>query len=137
MAAIIICSDFGAQKNKVSHCLYTPLHTNSTQKAPIYAHCHPENSPSQAFPFTVSLLSGAPRAPTSGPSAYAYCLLPFCPRLSCPQSHTDTHIKVPNILTHQLWLLPTHPAHSFQHSLPLVTFTFLSQISGTVPHTPK
>ena len=120
-----------------SHCLYTLLHTNSTQKAPVYFHCHPETFPSQPFPFTLFLLSGSPRASPSGPSAYAYCLLPFCPRLSCPQSHTYTHIKVPNILTHQLWPLPTHPTHSFQHSLPLFTFTFLSQISGTAPHTPK
>ena len=79
-----------------SHCLYTLLHTNSTQKAPIYVHCHPETSPSQPFPFTVSLLSGSPRASPSGPSAYAYCPLPFCLRLTCPQSHTHTHnIKHP------------------------------------------
>ena len=121
-----------------SHCLYTLLHTNSTQKAPVYFHCHPETFPSQPFPFTLFLLSGSPRASPSGPSAYAYCLLPFCPRLSCPQSHTYIHIKVRTFshtscgcsphIQHTLSSIPSLSSHSpSYHKLVALPHTHLSR----------
>ena len=119
-----------------SHCLYTLLHTNSTQKAAIYFHCHPETFPSQPFPFTVFLLSGSPRAPLSGPSAYTYCPLPFCPRLTCPQSHTHTHQG--SQYSHTLAVAAAHTSNTLFPEFPHSLHVHLSiTISVTAPRTPK
>ena len=48
-------------------------------------------SPHGHFPSLSSSSLGPPGAPPPWPSAYPYCPLPFCARLTCPQSHTHTH----------------------------------------------
>ena len=100
-----------------SYCLYTLFHTNSTQKAPIYFHCHPETFPSQPFPFTLFLLSGSPRASPSGPSVHSRSV-PGSAVHSHTHTHTHTHTHQGSQHSHTLVVAAPHTSNTLFPAFP-------------------